>query len=157
MPARGKFKQQKFQNCAVFQIGITLKCEYHLRKYSAELMTMENAVSVPDDFPRQGYSATSISGVQPKLAVRLVNGTYIDGLTPEELAVRYEICNDLVQQLASYCARKIREKPDTNADDLLTKVHTAAAAKGWDISRNELEWIMSKVKVSLETSAKLSQ
>ncbi len=107
-------------------------------------------MSIPPDFPRLGYGCASISGVQPKLAVRLVNGQFISGLTADELAARYDICVDLVQQLTAYCARKIAGTPNLNIEDLLTKVRTASASKGWDVTKAELDWILFKVKFGLE-------
>ncbi|MFL9910342.1 hypothetical protein [Paraburkholderia sp. RL17-337-BIB-A] len=60
---------------------------------------------VPDDFPREPYG-TSLAGSQPKLAVRSADGQYRVGLTDEELLERYGACEDLAEQLASYCTRK---------------------------------------------------
>lgn len=41
----------------------------------------------------------SIAGVQPKVTVRLIDGQYIAGWTPEELQERYEICEDSATKL----------------------------------------------------------
>lgn len=105
-------------------------------------------MTVPDDFPRNPWPA-AVSGVQPKVAARLIGGKYVVGLTPEELAVRHDNCADLVLQLTAYCERKLQADPSLKLDEYLPKVEQASSTKGWDVSPIEITWIFSKVRQAL--------
>jgi hypothetical protein len=105
-------------------------------------------MTVPDDFPRDPLLAV-VSGVQPKIAARKIDGRFVIGLTPEERALRYDNCTDLVMQLTAYCERKLSAEPSLHLDVLLPKVEQSCAGKGWDVSPVELTWIMSKVRDAL--------
>lgn len=107
-------------------------------------------MTVPDDFPRDTWP-TAIAGVQPKVAARLIGGKYVVGLTPEERAVRYDNCADLVVQLTAYCARKLKADPSLVLDDYLPKVEQASSGKGWDVSPLEMSWIFGKVLQALQS------
>ncbi len=107
-------------------------------------MSSVNPLQVPPDFPRDGPTA-SVSGYQPKLAIRWVDGKYVEGLTDKELYARYDACADLVDQLTSYCHRKLAEQPGTSLKTLLPKIRRGVANKGWDLSVAELDWIMTHV------------
>lgn len=91
----------------------------------------------------------AVSGLQPKIAVRLVNGTFIEGLSEDELCARYEACADLVEQLTLYCRRKLAEGPDVSLSTLLPRVRLGATRKEWGLSEAELGWIMAKVEAVL--------
>lgn len=101
-------------------------------------------MNVPEDFPRQGH-LVSLGGAQPKLAVRLIDGVYVGGLTPEEVEVRYDICADLVNQLVGYTRKKQQKYPDEPISQLLQKVDSSVRQKGWDLSPAEIDWCMKKV------------
>ena len=107
---------------------------------------------VPDDFPRD-TNLSSVSGVQPKLPVRLVEGRYIVGLTEGEFLLRYEYCDDLVQQLVAYCQRKADEHPEWSHEITLERMAKGVALKGesgeWDITENEQQWMVSQIKLLL--------
>ena len=103
---------------------------------------------IPDSVPLDPWPA-ALSGAQPKLAVRLIDGKYVTGLTDAERIERYEICEDLAQQLVGYCRRKQSERPDEPLDSLLQKVENSARGKGWDISPVELTWVMGRVREAL--------
>lgn len=105
-------------------------------------------MTVPDDFPRDPWP-TAVAGVQPKVAARLIGGKYVVGLTPVELAVRYDNCADLVLQLTAYCERKLTADPSLVLDEYLPKVEQASLAKGWDVSPIEMSWIFGKVREAL--------
>jgi len=55
--------------------------------------------TIPDDIPHGGLT-TAITGDQPKLAARLIDGRNVVGETEEERLERYLICEDLAMQLA---------------------------------------------------------
>lgn len=104
---------------------------------------------VPDDFPREPFIA-SVAGSQPKLAVRSVDGGYRVGLTDEELLERYDACEDLAQQLASYCARKATENPSWTRGFNLARAREGVARKAkaglWNVSTAEQCWVMKRVQ-----------
>lgn len=105
--------------------------------------------SIPADFPRPPLLA-ALAGAQPKLPARLVDDAYVVGLTPEELRERFELCQDLVEQLVPYCRRKRTERPVWSQTQLLSKVATAVRGKGWDISEPELQWVIGRVGTALD-------
>lgn len=107
-------------------------------------MSIENDNQVPADFPRRGEPA-SLSGFQPKLGVRLVDGKFVEGWTDEELCARFDACADLVEQLTGYCNRKLAELPDTSLSALLPRVRKGVEAKDWGLSAEELDWIMKQL------------
>ncbi|MCV2352634.1 hypothetical protein LNV09_00510 [Paucibacter sp. B2R-40] len=102
------------------------------------------SIAIPDDFPREP-PVGSVSGVQPKILVRLIDGKYVSGRTEEEIAERFDNCRDLVDQLFVYCKRKLSESPELLIDALLPKVKNAVIEKSWDVTAAELNWIMSKL------------
>lgn len=103
---------------------------------------------VPADFPRPPLLA-AVPGAQPKLPARVFDDLYIVGLTPEELQERFDLCEDLVDQLVPYCRRKQAERPDWSQEQLLSKVATAVRTKGWDVSEPELQWVIRRVASAL--------
>lgn len=103
--------------------------------------------SIPDDFPRND-AISAVAGVQPKLAVRLVNGQYVAGLTDAELYERYSGCEDLAQQFADYCRRKAAEHPEWSRAFNLERATRGFASKvesgRWEFSCAEQEWVMRR-------------
>ena len=135
LKARNKFccyaQQSRWNpraNCRKFRYRNALIA--HARNVA---VNMQNSDLVPSDFPRESWP-TALSGVQNKLSVRLVNGQYVAGLTDEERAERFAICEDLVKQLVAYCRRKHTERPGEPIETLWTRVETARRAKGGDAS-----------------------
>lgn len=104
---------------------------------------------VPPDFPRQPC-AGSVAGFQAKLALRLVDGEFVEGLTDEELYERYDACLDLVAQLTAYCRRKLIELPATTVEALLPRVRKGVENKGWELTPDELTWVMCTVSDNLK-------
>ncbi|MDW5443802.1 hypothetical protein [Polaromonas sp. SM01] len=103
---------------------------------------------IPASFPRDPWPA-AIPGAQPKLAARLIDGCYIVGMTDEELLERYEMCEDLIQQLLVYCKRKQTEHPEWSREALLQKVEKSARTQGWDISPIEITWLIGRLRERL--------
>ena len=102
-------------------------------------------VTVPDDFPRDPFPA-ALSGAQPKLAVRLIDGAYVAGLTDDERRNRYLMCQDLVEQLTEYAQRKRTERTDLTLPALLDAIDLSVRKKGWEVAGIELDWIMGRVR-----------
>lgn len=109
------------------------------------MTSIERADGVPADFPRIP-TLTALAGAQPKLAARRIDAEYWVGLTPEELQVRFELCQDLVEQLVPYCRKKRAEHPQWPLEHLLEKVSNAVRRKSWDLSELELLWVMAHVE-----------
>lgn len=107
-------------------------------------------MTIPNDFPRDPWPA-AVAGVQPKVATRIIGGKYVVGLTPEERALRYDNCADLVEQLVAYCTRKLNADPSLKLDEYLPRVEQASATKGWDVSSLEMAWIFGKVRQALQS------
>jgi hypothetical protein len=113
-----------------------------------------NAV-IPANFPRESILA-SVSGFQNKITARKINGKYITGLTEDEILERYSICEDLAQQLANYCLRKVNENPDWTHDYNYRRAILGVANKVstgvWRLSDSEQEWIAARTKEILSWS-----
>lgn len=107
---------------------------------------------VPDDFPRE-TSPGVVSGAQPKLLVREKNGRYYSGLSDEELWTRFEVCENLACQLATYTSQKIL-RSGWSLDDTLRKVEKSVSDKvgagQWDFSPAEITWMMARTRELLQ-------
>ena len=112
-------------------------------------MNLKPDSTTPADFPRD-QCLGAVSGVQPKLLVRKVEGKFVHGLTTEELYERYDICFDLVGQLTAYCQRKLGTDPHWGHQDLLQKVRVAVEARHeWNFSSGEVNWMMRQVSAQM--------
>ncbi|MFM0402587.1 putative phosphothreonine lyase domain-containing protein [Paraburkholderia aspalathi] len=118
---------------------------------SAVATAIENEMTdprVPDDFPRDP-DLGSVTGVQPKLLVREVDGRYQSGLTDEQLWVRYDACEDLAVQLSEYATKKISTS-GMSRDMALRRVEKGVRLKvdsgTWDFSQAEVAWVMMRTQ-----------
>ncbi|WP_145987417.1 hypothetical protein [Cupriavidus taiwanensis] len=104
-------------------------------------------VEIPLDFPNDPFPA-AVGGAQPKFATRVVDGTYVVGLTHEERVERYLMCADLVDQLSNYCRRKADEHPDWSQEALLNRMEKGIRDKQavWNLGRSEVDWIVARVR-----------
>jgi vacuolar-type H+-ATPase subunit I/STV1 len=104
--------------------------------------------AVPDDFPRE-LPRVSPAGSRAKVAVRRIEGRYRAGYSEEEMLERYQACEDLAEQLASYCARKAKENPSWSWEFNLSRVRERVAQKVnaglWEVSEAEQIWVMARV------------
>lgn len=112
----------------------------------------ESVSQVPVDFPKDSWPS-AVSGVNPKLAVRLERGKYVAGQTDDERRERYLICQDLVEQLIGYVKRKRSADAQEPLDEFLRRVDAATRAKGWDISPVEITWIFAQLRERLRRPA----
>ncbi len=103
---------------------------------------------VPDDFPREPDPG-SVTGVQPKLLVREVDGRYQSRPSEEQLWVRYDACEDLACQLSAYASRKIASA-GLSPDVALTRAEKGVRLKvdggEWDFSQHEVAWVMKRTR-----------
>lgn len=104
---------------------------------------------LPDDFPREGPIG-AVSGAQPKLVARALDGKYVVGWTEQELLGRHDYCEDLVQQLVAYCLRKAQENPDWshefNFDRMARGLVQKVQAGKWDVTPDELAWMTGRIR-----------
>lgn len=103
---------------------------------------------VPEDFPKNDWLG-AVPGAQPKLLVRQ-NGERYEGVSTEEARrERYDICEDLAQQLARYTRRKMSEN-SWSLEEALLRVEASVAKKvhncQWDFSAAEVIWIMKRTR-----------
>ncbi|MGN8005456.1 hypothetical protein ACTJKQ_19895 [Acidovorax sp. 22279] len=109
-------------------------------------------MNIPDDFPRQP-DATALSGAQPKIAVRLVDGQYTSGYTQAELETRHDVCADLVTQLVAYYHRKKLQQPDRTQNELLMRIEETLGQKGWGLTNAEIAWCMRQVRTGVQVES----
>ncbi|MDN7908309.1 hypothetical protein QZM18_29935 [Burkholderia diffusa] len=103
---------------------------------------------MPDDFPREP-DLGAVTGVQPKLLVREVDGRYQSALTDEELWVRYDACEDLAAQLSEYASRKIATSglmPDLALNRAEKGMRLKVDAGEWEFSQREVAWVIKRTR-----------
>lgn len=108
----------------------------------------EHYPGVPDDFP-VNTSLSAVSGVQPKMSLIEEDGRfYALGASPSEVLAAFQMCEDLVPQMASYCLRKL----PAFAGDQEATVRAAfqgLLSKRW-CTPAQSEWVMQKVMNELD-------
>lgn len=102
---------------------------------------------VPVDFPWDPTPGL-LSGTQPKLAGRWVDGRLIVGLTAEERFIRWDMCEDLAQQLVPKTLKDAAKFPSNSRDVTLRRMRRAIANKEWT-ERVETDWLMQRLRVLL--------
>lgn len=101
----------------------------------------------PDDFPWD-RTPPLLSGSQPKLAGRMINGRFVVGQTAEERDERWDLCEDLAQQLIPKTLKDAEKNPENTRDVTLRRMRRALAAKNW-VSRAEMDWLMERLRILL--------
>jgi hypothetical protein len=104
-------------------------------------------LQVPDDFPRDVLPA-SLSGAQPKLAGRLIEGKFIVGQTDDERYERWDICEGLAQQLVAKARKDAAKYPHHSREVTLQRIRRAIEGKGW-VSAVEADWLMKQLRTLL--------
>ncbi|MFM0121092.1 DUF2442 domain-containing protein [Paraburkholderia sp. RL18-101-BIB-B] len=102
---------------------------------------------VPADFPWDPTPAL-LSGSQPKLAGRWLDGRFVVGLTAEERWVRWDMCEDLAQQLVPKTLKDAAKYPEHSHDVTLRRIRRAIANKRWT-ERVETDWLMQRLRALL--------
>lgn len=103
-------------------------------------------VPVPADFPRTA-TVGAVPGAQPKLLVRKEAGRFTPVMLSEsDIQARHELCEDLVQQLLRYSARKQSERPGWTPAQVHARVAASVRQKafGWGLSPAEAEWVLRR-------------
>jgi hypothetical protein len=102
---------------------------------------------IPEDFPNSIPAV--VGGAQPKVVAVLTRlGIYKeDGDSREQ---RYELCEDMSQQLMEYCARKRVEYPSWSEESTQQKTLAAFSKKikagEWEFSEPEQDWIDKRLR-----------
>lgn len=107
----------------------------------------ERLNSVPADFPWQPIPA-SLSGSQPKLSGRMIDGKFVVGLTAEERWVRWDMCEDLAHQLVPKASKDAAKFPDHSHETTLQRVRRAIEARSWTEGL-ETDWLIERLRVLL--------
>jgi hypothetical protein len=102
---------------------------------------------VPADFPWDPTPAL-LSGSQPKLAGRWLDGRFVVGLTAEERWVRWDMCEDLAQQLVPKTLKDAAKYPEHSRDVTLKRIRRAIQGKNWT-ERVETDWLMERLRALL--------
>ncbi|MDH6149544.1 MULTISPECIES: DUF2442 domain-containing protein [Paraburkholderia] len=102
---------------------------------------------VPIDFPSNPTPAL-LSGTQPKLAGRIIDGRFVVGLTAEERWVRWDMCEDLAQQLVPKTLQDAAKFPQNSHDVTLRRMRRAIVGKNWT-GGAETDWLMQRLRVLL--------
>ncbi|MFM0653457.1 DUF2442 domain-containing protein [Paraburkholderia sediminicola] len=99
---------------------------------------------VPADFPWDPTPAL-LSGTQPKLALRSIDGRFVVGLTAEERWVRWDMCEDLAQQLVAKTRQDAAKHPQHSHEVTLNRMQRAIEGKKWT-ARVETDWLMERLR-----------
>ncbi|WP_408532976.1 DUF2442 domain-containing protein [Paraburkholderia fungorum] len=102
---------------------------------------------VPADFPWDPTPAL-LSGSQPKLAGRWLDGRFVVGLTAEERHTRWDMCEDLAQQLVAKTLKDAAKYPENSRDVTLKRIRRAIEGKKWTV-RLETDWLMQRLQTLL--------
>ncbi|WP_160172559.1 DUF2442 domain-containing protein [Caballeronia sordidicola] len=102
---------------------------------------------VSPDFPWDPTPAL-LSGTQPKIAGRWIDGRLIVGLTAEERWVRWDMCEDLAQQLIKKTLQDAAKFPMHSHDVTLKRMRRGIERKGW-LARLETDWLMERLRALL--------
>jgi hypothetical protein len=74
--------------------------------------------------------------------MRKIGEKFVSGWTDEELAMRYDVCADLVTQLIPYARRKSEANPAWGCIAMERRLAAGIRAKPWDLSEPEINWIV---------------
>lgn len=112
---------------------------------------MSDVREIPSDFPRD-FMMGSVSGAQPKLLARKIGERFVVGQTEEEVYERWSALEEKAQKLAddTIIGMKIGEVRFLRGHYIA--LDRGIQAAGWDITRNERGWLMSRISQLVEAS-----
>lgn len=104
---------------------------------------------VPDDFPRSVHRG-ALPGAQPKILATKYRGRfYPTGGTPPELYERWQICEDLAQQLMVKSRdSKLGKRSHMSEEDILSQYLTRLIQTRWT-SEDEASWVIRRAALLL--------
>lgn len=103
---------------------------------------------VPADFPRDPFPG-ALPGAQLKYLAQMVNGRLVVGLTQDELAGRFKVCQEYLGLLVPYAARKVRLHKWTR-EAILMRIHNGIRIKNEGFTPAEIEWLVKRVRLALD-------
>lgn len=109
-------------------------------------------MDAPDDFPRS-LPDTTLPGAQVKFTARMIDGRFVVGMTKEELSQRWIYCEDLAQQLAERTRRKKAAGLVPDLDAFYRETEHRVRGQGWDLSNDEVIWLMKRTRSLAEHSS----
>lgn len=110
-------------------------------------------IIVPDDFPRPDV-AGAVAGYQPKLLLVKHGGKfYPPGGTPPERFERWDICEDLAQQLVLKCRECKSGKRSHMTELQILEQYLRRLLKARWGSDNEMRWVIRRTAALLEWPA----
>ena len=108
----------------------------------------KNYPGVPDDFPITA-TLSALSGSQPKMSLLEEDGKfYAPGTSPSEVLANFQVCEDLVPQMAAYCQRKLPAF-EGNRQATLKAAFQGLLSKQW-CTPEQCEWVMRKATQELD-------
>lgn len=108
-------------------------------------MTFENGpYSVPDDFPHPQATGT-VAGTQPKLLLTAWDGKFYTGLTPPERHARWEIIEDLAQQIIAKISASRTSKYAALTENEILGQYSALLVQSDFGSEQEMRWLIRRV------------
>jgi hypothetical protein len=105
-------------------------------------------LQVPNDFPWDTTPA-SLAGAQLKLAARKIGGKVVVGLTAAERFQRWDLCEDLAQQLVAKALNDAAKYPQNSRDVTLRRIRRAIEGKGWT-TVVETDWLTERLRILLD-------
>ncbi|MDR8397127.1 MULTISPECIES: DUF2442 domain-containing protein [Paraburkholderia] len=118
-----------------------------MRDYEPLLLEETLSLQVPNDFPWETTPA-SLAGAQPKLAVRSIGGRFVVGLTAAERFERWDMCEDLAQQLVPKTLKDAAKYPENSREVTLRRMKRAIEGKQWT-SVVETDWLLERLRTLL--------
>lgn len=125
-----------------------MTCDNEAPRQGDDIQHREERLGVPADFPWNPIPA-SLSGAQPKLAGRMIDGKFVVGLTAEERWVRWDMCEDLARQLVPKALHDAAKYPQNSNDFTLRRVRRAVEARSWTEGL-ETDWLIERLRVLLD-------
>jgi hypothetical protein len=105
--------------------------------------------STPDDFPRAHLGA--VAGAQAKILAVKVGDKYVQSMSESEAFARYSTCFDLVNQLQTYCNRKLTEHTVWTPEGLMRKLSIGIARRlDWGCTSAEQQWILKQLFIRMK-------
>lgn len=78
----------------------------------------------------------------------MIGGKLVIGLTAEERFERWDLCEDLAQQLVAVAHRNAGRFPEHSREVTLQRVRRGIEGKGWT-SVVETDWLMERLRILL--------
>lgn len=118
-----------------------------MHDYAPLLLEEKLSAQIPSNFPRDTTPA-SLAGSQPKLSLRKIAGKFVVGLTAAERFERWDLCEDLAQQLVPKTLKDASKYPQNSREATLRRMRRAIDGKRW-LSVVETDWMMERLRVLL--------